>query len=315
MPLNCADMTGPRFVYLAVVIFSGIFYIAYGQWLSWILLLLVLGLPWFSLLLSLPAMIRFRSCPGGPVFLEMGETGSLWLIGSCPLPIPPFRGRLKLKHLITGKTWYYQDEEDLHTNHCGAITVTPESLRVCDYLGLFSFPCPGKDCKTILILPKPVEMKLDPQIRQALFHSWQPKTGGGYAENHELRLYHPGDSLNQVHWKLSAKTGNLIIRQSMEPVKGLVLLTMNLRGIPEEIDRKLGRLLWLGGQLLDCQIRFELQCLTGEGRLSFPIAAEPDLQRAIHTLLCKKAVQHPEAAFTEVSASWHCHIGGEPDEA
>ena len=39
-----------------------------------ILLILVLELPWFSLLLSLPAMIRFRAEPSGPEKLEMVQS-------------------------------------------------------------------------------------------------------------------------------------------------------------------------------------------------------------------------------------------------
>lgn len=310
-----ADMAGRRIVYLAALAFCGIFYIAYGQWLSWLVLIAVLALPWFSLLLSLPAMLRFRGCPGGPSFLEMGGEAELWLIGSCPFPMPPFRGRLKLRRLSSGESWYYQDKEDLPTGHCGGIALTAESLRVCDYLGLFSFPARSRDERIILIRPRPVSMDPDRDVPQSIVRSWKPKSGGGYGENHELRPYRPGDGLNQIHWKLSAKTGDLIIREPMEPHQGLVLLTMNLRGSPEEQDRKFGRLLWLGQHLAKQDIRFELRVMTGDGLLTFPIATESGLNRIIDTLLCKKAAPAGRSVQPDPAACWHCHIGGEPDES
>lgn len=113
-------------MYLAVLALCAGFYAAYDQWLAWFLLILVLALPWFSLLLSLPAMIRFRAEPSGPEKLEMGQEGQLWLLGSCPLPMPPFRGRLRLEDLLTGKQWYYQEPEDLSTAHCGGIAMAAE---------------------------------------------------------------------------------------------------------------------------------------------------------------------------------------------
>lgn len=308
-------MTGKRLLYLTVLGSCVIFYIAYGQWLSWIILLTVLGLPWFSLLLSLPAIFRFRAVPSGPVSMKIGETTELWLVGSCEFSMPPFRGKLKLRNCITGQQWFYQEPSDLTTDHCGGISVTAESVRVCDYLGLFSFPVRCREQKTILIRPHPVKMEPKEDLTQYLAKSWRPKSGGGYAENHELRDYRPGDSLNQVHWKLSAKTDSLIIREAMEPQPGLMLLTLNHRGSDDEIDRKLGRLLWLGRYLIGQNIRFEVRILTGDGILTFSIACEQDLQKAVDSLLCSRAAEEGDLHSREFSASWHCHIGGEPDES
>lgn len=314
MPPVCADMAARRVIYLAVLASCFVFYIAYGQWLSWLVLAAVLAVPWFSLALSMPAMCRFQVTASVPRYLELGMTEELWLVGGCSLPMPPFRGRLKLKRLISGESWYYQDREDLPAGHCGGILVTPEAVKVFDYLGLFSFPVRCRETHTILIRPKPVPMEPEQDIFRAIAHSWTPKTGGGYAENHELRPYRPGDGLNQLHWKLSAKAGTLIIREPMEPRQGLVLLTMNLRGTPEALDRKFGRLLWLGTHLLDQDIPFVLQALTGEGLLTFSISAQPQLMRAVDTLLCRKAAAEGDLQQRDTTASWHCHIGGAPDE-
>jgi len=308
-------MAGRRMLYLAVLAGCIVFYLAYGEWLAWFLLMVMLALPWFSLLLSLPAMLRFRCGPAGPDVLEPGSSGELWLLGSCPLPMPPFRGRLRVRRCFTGETWQYRGAGDLPSEHCGGLTVTAEHLRICDYLGLFSFPVRSRGDKTILIRPKPEKVDIQNSLRRYTAQAWRPKPGGGFAENHELRLYRPGDNLNQIHWKLSAKTGSLILRQPMEPLEGLVLLTLNLRGTPEELDRKLGRLLWLGTLLLEEGIRFELRALTGEGILTFSMDDPGSLQLGLDTLLCSRLAPEGDLRQQNFSASWQYHIGGNAHEA
>ena len=303
-----------RLWYLAALLGSWMFYMAYGEWFSWILLLTMLGLPWLSLLLSLPAILRFRAEPSCPEAVTLGSAGTVHLLGSCPLPMPPFRGRLRLQHAISGEKRPYPTGSSLPTAHCGGITVTPEKVRVLDYLGLFSFPVKNTSQKIVRIRPLPLAVDDLPPITQYAARAWKPKFGGGFAENHELRLYRPGDSLNQVHWKLTAKTGQMILREPMEPIRGLVLLTMTLKGTPEELDRKFGRLLWVGNFLLRQETAFTLRVLTGEGLLDFSVDTESALHRAIDALLCTPAVKQGSVQEEVYSACWQYHIGGAPDE-
>jgi hypothetical protein len=228
--------------------------------------------------------------------------------------MPPFRGQLKLKRCFTGESWYYQTPEDLPADHCGGITVTAEAVRVCDYLGLFSFPVRCRQSLTLRIRPKPLAMDLSEDVRQQIIQGWTPKSGGGFAENHELRLYRPGDNLNQVHWKLSAKTGELILREPMEPQQGRILLTMNLQGAPDELDRKFGRLLWLGNHLLEQDLSFELQALAADGILTYCVETDDDLIRTTDDLLCRRCACTGDLRQQSSAASWHYHIGGAADD-
>ena len=47
-------------MYLLSVLGGLVFYWAYREWLSWLILVLLLALPWFSLLVSLPAILTSR---------------------------------------------------------------------------------------------------------------------------------------------------------------------------------------------------------------------------------------------------------------
>jgi len=304
-----------RLWYLVALLCCLVFYIAYGAWFSWVLLLVVLGLPWFSLVLSLPAMIKLKIAPAGPEWIPLGESARLWLLGSCEAPMPPFRGKIRLISCMDGENRPYDPVKGLVADHCGGITATVEKAKVYDYLGLFSFRIRKTEHKTILIRPNPLAEKTPEALHRYTAQSWKPKFGGGFAENHELRLYRPGDSLNQVHWKLSAKTGKLILREPMEPERGLLLLTMTLRGSGQELDRKFGRLLWMGSYLLDRDFPYELRVLTGKGLEVFSIRYAQDLSKAIDSLLCTPAAKEGSIRDRNFAASWQHHIGGEPDEA
>lgn len=306
-------MIGRRLLYLTALVACLGFYIAYQEWLSWFILILVLALPWFSFLLSLGAMLGFRAEPMGPAVVRMGVRTEVRLLGWSSLPVPPFRGKLRLERITTGESWRRKTTLPLPTDHCGGLLATPEKVRVLDYLGLIGLPVRKVRGKTLVVWPEPVKIENLPNLERYLARAWRPKPGGGFAENHELRLYRPGDSLNQVHWKLTAKTGKLTIREPMEPDRGRVLVTMNLLGTAAELDRKFGRLLWLGNHLLEKGLHFEVRVLTGNGVKTFPVTGEGGLTEAMNTLLCEPPAVSGDLRLMEYRASWHYHIGGEAE--
>ena len=308
-------MWGRRLLYLAAVVSCLAFYVAHGSWVSCLVVWIVLGLPWLSLLISLPAMVSFRIQVEAPRALPMGTPAEAWLMGSSRFPLPPFSGKIRLISCITGEVNRYRSSQGLPTRYCGGMEIVVVRPRVCDHLGLFSFPSKVNSTPKVVVRPLPVPVGDLPDLQRYLARSWRPKPGGGFAENHEMRLYRPGDNLNQVHWKLSAKTGKLTLREPMEPQRGLVLLTMNHRGSGEERNRKFGRLLWVGNYLLGQKVSFEIRALTALGVRSFDVRSQQDLTRAIDTLLCDPAATEGSIRDRFYSASWHYHIGGDADEA
>ena len=308
-------MAGRRLLYLASLGAALVFFTAYQEWFSWFALLLILGLPWLSLLLSLPAMLSFHLEPVGPGKVQMGVDTEIRLLGWCKLPVPPFRGKLRLTRVTTGETWRQKTGMKIPTAHCGGLTAQGEKVRVFDYLGLFSLRVKRVEGRTVIVRPRPVPIRDLPDQERFLARRWRPKVGGGFAENHELRLYRPGDSLNQVHWKLTAKTGKLILREPMEPERGLVLVTLNIRGTAEELDRVFGRLLWLGNHLLEQNIAFEVRALAGDGLHTRAVTGEHDLEQLLDELLCAPPAAEGDLREKQYRASWQYHIGGEPDEA
>lgn len=308
-------MAARRLLYLSVLAVSIVFYLAYQEWFAWFVLLIILLLPWFSLAVSLPAMLTFTAQPEGPAALTVGDAADVWLMGQSSFPVPPFKGRIRLRGIQSGQLWRYRSGGSLPTDHCGGIAVTGERVRVYDYLGLIGIPVRRSKDKTVLVRPLVTQMEAPPDLNRYLARSWRPKPGGGYAENHDIRLYRPGDSLNQVHWKLTAKTGKLMLREPLQPNRGLMLLTMNLRGNPEILDRKFGKLLFLGNYLLEMGISFQVRVLTAEGIQTYAIQTDLDIKNCVDTLLSHGCAPEGDIRHREFAASWLHHIGGDGDEA
>lgn len=306
-------MAGRRIIYLLTCLGCFVFVYFYQQWFAWLALAAILCLPLFSLLMSLPAMLTARVVMDAPERVPVGTPVEITLRCRSVLPTPLWRCKVLVERSITAEKWRTLDDT-LPTEHCGQLVCTIKKAKVFDYLGLFSLPLRGQKQCGVLVQPKPVAMEDLPDLNRDLCCVWRPKWGG-FAENHELRLYRPGDSVQQIHWKLSAKTGQLILREPMIPEPGRVLLRLDLKGTPQELDRMLGRLLWLGEQLLEMNISFEIQCMTGIGLESLTVTSPEEFQAALDTLLGKPCAGEGTVRDRIEPAAWICDIGGGPDDA
>ena len=301
-------------IYLAVLALCLVFYFAYLQWFAWLLLVGALCLPLVGLLVSLPAMLSLQVRAHCALPVGLDEEEPIQLQVDCKLPAPPVKCRILVRRTVTGEKWKLKPGKLLPTDHCGELVCQPIRVKVYDYLGLFVLPTHRKKTLCVPILPKPKPIQHLPDIERILAQAWIPKPGGGYAENHELRLYRPGDSLNQIHWKMSAKTGKYIIREAMIPRNSRIILTMELKGTAQQQDAKFGQLMWLGQYLLEKELRHEWSVLTDNGLCSFPVADEKSLIEALQQLLAEPPVEE-DAAWPALNAGWHYRIGGEQDEA
>ncbi len=303
-------MAEKRILYLTAVVAALVFFWAYREWVSWIILLVVFALPWLSLLLSLRAMKRMRLRVLCPERAQMGQRVRASLVGDCNLPHPVVRGRLRATNYMTGVSIRLRSGQEIPTAHCAAWHFQAEKARVYDYLGLFSHRIRRQEPALTYVQPVENPMTTPPDLSRYLATAFRPKPGGGYAENHELRLYRPGDNLHQIHWKLTAKTGKLILREPMEPIKGRAVVSLELSGEGDTVDKKLGRLLWVSRYLLENDVPHEIHCLTGEGTRVYSVASLPALNKAMLSLL-KQPLAGEEDRVDFIAAAWKHHIGGD----
>lgn len=313
-------------VYLLGLAGALVFHIYYFGWYSWFVLVLAVALPWFSLLVSLLAMLRTRLRMDAPALLTRNEAAYVTLrAGNGFLPQPLCRFRLTITAVMTGErrslrqstqsqgSWYVP----LDTSHAGAYLCKVEKARVYDYLGLFRLPVRAPAPVETVIRPVPREPARLPNLRHFLVQQLKPKPGGGFSEEHELRDYRPGDSMREIHWKLSVKTDRTIVREAQEPVRGLTLLTFDLRGTPGRVDATLEELLWLSQWLLDHDTPHQIlwidptDCETATAPIEAPADLEALLSRLLRTPLRPDTPSLEGRTFPR--ATWRCHISPQED--
>jgi len=205
-----------------------LFYCFYFGQLAWYVLMLAVCLPLFSLVVSLPAMLTAGIVLHAPAAVEREKTCVLqvYMLGWMPA------ARMEVRISVEDRTHPGQDcarwlhlrgeapaEWELDTAHCAALRCSVRRAWVYDYLGLFRLPVRRPGAVIVTVRPRPVALSPEPPLPGAVSGGPMKPRVGAYAEEHELRPYRPGDPMRTVHWKLTAKTGEMIVREALVPCR------------------------------------------------------------------------------------------------
>ncbi|MGN1001539.1 MAG: DUF58 domain-containing protein [Oscillospiraceae bacterium] len=313
-----------RVLYLGALAGAFAFHAYYTAWVSWFALLLVLCLPVFSLLCSLPAMLGTELRAELPRRCKRGEGAKIefYLQSGRGLLAPLCRFAFFKTDCMEGTTERKKAKlagrqrlsVPLPTEHCGAVSCAFARGRVYDRLGLFALPLRLPGPMELLVEPLPLAPEPEPDLSRFRVRACKPKPGGGFSELHELREYRPGDSLRDVHWKLSAKTDKLIVREAQQPEGVRALITLDLRLPRSGADRTLDALSWLSARLLEAEAPHSVCWAGSEGGLRWCRVEKPeDIAACVEELLRQGLSEDGPSlagrAFDE--ADWRWHLGGE----
>ena len=289
-----------RLAWAAALTAALLFQITNENYLGRFLLALCVALPLLSLALSLPGMLRCRLTLSAVPAATARGGGAEWAVDtSVPpaLPIARITLRLTEENLLTGQRQRGRFEltgvarrparTNAPTEHCGLLELRADKLRVWDCLGLFSLRLPPPAPARLLCLPLPVQAD-PPRIPEGAGQRPTPRNAArrGPGEDYDLREYRPGDPLRSVHWKLSSKWDQLIVKERAEAVTPLPLLTLDRFGTPGELDALLDRAAGMSRALLDAQQPHALLWLDGAGEPQLhPVADEGEYHRMLTALL------------------------------
>ncbi|MDF9717696.1 DUF58 domain-containing protein [Nocardioides sp. ChNu-153] len=102
----------------------------------------------------------------------------------------------------------------LRTERRGVVAVGPASTRRGDPVGVFSRDVVWTDVQEVLVRPVMVPLE---SLGAGLLRDLEGVTTDAVTSSdlafHALREYAPGDDLRHVHWRSSAKVGQLLVRQ------------------------------------------------------------------------------------------------------
>lgn len=251
--------------YILVLLLAAVFYLFYPGYVSFFALALFLVLPLLSLILSLLQRRRYTvsaACATGAE--RRGQTVEVRFTLQTPAMDPGELAllRVRVEPLLYPQLAVVQELElcpgpgsalEVELAHCGWYKVSTLRCQTPGWLGALSLSLRAPEPILVLSRPQagplPGGVERSPQAGLAL----RIKPGGGPGEEHELRLYRPGDPVNSIHWKLTAKqpSGDPVLRETLEPVKEHLAVTYDHWGQPGDLDDVLDQMETLARYLLD----------------------------------------------------------------
>lgn len=149
-----------------------------------------------------------------------------------------FRGRVELvfsvRNLLTGALTTYpvslapaasrpaEFNLELDSSICGARVIALDTARLVDEMGFTSLALDGVSYReTFTVYPQVVDIQVDPRQSASTSLegvSYDPhRSGQDPSEVFDLRSYREGDSVKSIHWKLSTRFDDVLVREASRP--------------------------------------------------------------------------------------------------
>lgn len=117
----------------------------------------------------------------------------------------------------------------VESRRCGQITAAVEKAGLLDICGIFAVPLKTDNIAArTTVLPDMFAPGIDLALASSMpeeSDSYAPGCrGNDLTEIFQLREYAPGDDLRRIHWKMTAKTDRLIVREASLPLQRSLLV-------------------------------------------------------------------------------------------
>ena len=117
----------------------------------------------------------------------------------------------------------------LLTTRRGLVSAGPMVVRRSDPFNLVRAERRYGDVSTVSVRPRRYRLRMLPSGRQRDLEGPTRERSEGSSSFHQLRLYVPGDDLRRIHWKTSARTGELVVQQLVDTTRPEVVVVLDNR--------------------------------------------------------------------------------------
>ena len=234
------------------------------------------------------------------------------LANRCSFPVSEVKVEVKCRDEYSGKVERLRgtamlDGKDetmlrfiLQTRHYGLLTVWPEQIQIGDPLGInFAVSRFPKQLWEVAVLPELVEAQDQPAISgMAKRPIEEGEAAYGRGEDpssaYELRAYQEGESLRNVHWKVTAKTDELMVKEFGKETEPMSLVFLDLDQGGKAYSRKdwdafLEMVASFGAAQIQAGNHFEIFWLDSQAQRCFvQVRTKDDMKLALTTLLREK---------------------------
>ncbi len=268
-----------RIAYCAALAAAILFYLFFNGYLSFLMLVFVILLPFVSWLLTLLAVRKttVRLEMKSPVANKKEDFLLNILLKNTSI-FPVARARLKFccVNSLCGKkqneTLFLSVnanaqlavEHRMQSQYCGKITAELTQIKYYDYLGIITIKQKPSICTEAFVIPKIqfIDAQIDTATNTCLESSTYSKVkqGDDPSEIFDIRPFRSGDRLRSIHWKLSSKLDELMVKEFSLPTDSEVLLLTELLA-PDmiEVDTIVEVLATLSHFLLENRINHRIE--------------------------------------------------------
>ena len=231
-------MNRKTLLYIAIWIGSLILISFYGGTASYAIFFGVTLIPVLSLLYIAAVILCFRIYQKTDVRTMQvdDETGYFFVIENnypyafSGMRVIPFSNYFMLHDQINSEAYTLLPGEKVSFNtkisckYRGEYPIGVRAVEISDFLGLFKIIYKLPDVPKAIVHPKIVQLETLMNTPDESVTSIPSNYIGSDIIDASVRSYERGDSLNRIHWKASAKTGELKVRNVFEEKKRGILV-------------------------------------------------------------------------------------------
>lgn len=115
------------------------------------------------------------------------------------------------------------------TERRGEFVTGPLTIRRFDPFGLASADRRYSAVSTVRVRPRVFPLRMLPSGRRRDLEGPTRERSEGSGTFHQLRQYQPGDDLRRVHWKSTARTGELLVKQLIDTTRPELMVLVDNR--------------------------------------------------------------------------------------
>ena len=134
--------------------------------------------------------------------------------------------------------------------------------------------------RPLAVAPKVGDEEIRSRVVRGATETHRPLPGRG-AEPRGLRPYEVGDRRALVHWRATAHTGSLMVRETERPAPDAAVVDGRLPPDPDEAERQAERVMSTVRALLLAGARVDLETAEPEGEVLAPVASLLDAGRRL----------------------------------
>lgn len=311
--------------YLAVAVAALITYIAADRREVLVLLGFLVLMPFLGLILQRMAMRGISVECHIPGTCRMGQqiAVTLKLRRKSRLPLGTVRIRLVFENILYGdqkeaRVWLQPGEHREMTftclfeaRDCGYVRTSAAAAEYQDLLGLLVFRRSVDISRDTIVYPPEVRLNMELLKRpetKSFGEMYNQKKGQDISEVSGLRDYLPGDPMNSIHWKLSGKLDEWIVREFGQPsnYNTLILYEMMKRNGEKEIPNScnnavLALTVSLSMSMLELNLEHNVGRILNKDIQIVPVHSMDTYEQMQMNLLCKPVAEEIRGADTVYS--------------